>query len=216
METHLTRELKRLMAERGWSARELSARAGLGESAVKEILSGRSRSPRSDTVAKLARALDKPAAALMGEAESEAHRSVMAPSEAVAEVEVSLSAGGGALPDGEQVVAEWRFPAEWLRGEMRAAPNNLWVVTVEGDSMAPALTPGDKVVIDVSRRIPSPPGIFALWDGLALVVKRLEFIQGSEPPRVRIISDNEHYRPYERTCDEVKIVGRIRGRWQRL
>ena len=43
-----------------------------------------------------------------------------------------------------------------------------------------------------------------------LVAKRLEYVPMSEPPRVRIISDNQQYSPYECTAEEVNIVGRVR------
>jgi phage repressor protein C with HTH and peptisase S24 domain len=81
---------------------------------------------------------------------------------------------------------------------------------VEGDSMMPTLHDGDIVLVDLGRRAPTPPGIFVLHDGMGLVAKRLEHIPNSDPPRVRIISDNPLYKPYEGSGDEVNIIGRIR------
>jgi hypothetical protein len=40
--------------------------------------------------------------------------------------------------------------------------------------------------------------------------KRLEHIPDSHPSRVRIISDNPLYKPYEGSGEEVHIIGRIR------
>jgi hypothetical protein len=55
-----------------------------------------------------------------------------------------------------------------------------------------------------------------LWDGLGMVVKRVEFMAYSEPPTVRIISDNVVYRPYERLLGEAYIQGRVIGSsWER-
>jgi hypothetical protein len=65
------------------------------------------------------------------------------------------------------------------------------------------------VLDDLSRRAPTPPGIFVLCDGMGLVAKRLEHIPNSDPPRVRIISDNAFYAPYDCTAG-VNISGRIR------
>lgn len=212
---YIQREIRRRMNALALSARELSKRAVLGESAVKEILNGKSRHPRSDTLAKLARALGCSVGDLTGDRAQNLKVEVR-PAAVVREVLVTASAGGGSFPDAEHTVAEWRFPTEWLRGEIRNMAAELRVITIDGDSMSPTLEPGDKVVVDMSGTTPSPPGIFALWDGLALVAKRLEYIEGSEPATVRILSDNLRYRAYERTADEIKIVGRIRGRWQRL
>jgi phage repressor protein C with HTH and peptisase S24 domain len=49
-----------------------------------------------------------------------------------------------------------------------------------------------------------------LDDGMGLVAKRLEHIPNSDPPAVRVISDNKLYPEYERTAEEIRIIGRIR------
>ena len=49
-----------------------------------------------------------------------------------------------------------------------------------------------------------------LHDGMGLVTKRLDHVPNSEPPRVRIISDNPLYARYDGVADETNIVGRIR------
>lgn len=45
---------------------------------------------------------------------------------------------------------------------------------------------------------------------MGLVAKRLEHISNSDPPAVRVISDISLYSAYERTANEVNIIGRIR------
>ena len=76
--------------------------------------------------------------------------------------------------------------------------------------MAPTLLDGDTVLVDMGRTAPNPPGIFVLHDGMGLVAKRLEHIPNSDPSAVRVISDNGLYTPYERTAEEINIIGRIR------
>jgi phage repressor protein C with HTH and peptisase S24 domain len=41
-------------------------------------------------------------------------------------------------------------------------------------------------------------------------VRITQRISPSDPPRVRITSDNPLYKPYEGSGDEVNIIGRIR------
>ena len=53
---------------------------------------------------------------------------------------------------------------------MRAAT----FVTIDGDSMEPVLSTGDRIMVDTSQRVPVPPGIFVIWDGMGLVAKRVE------------------------------------------
>lgn len=76
--------------------------------------------------------------------------------------------------------------------------------------MEPTLEAGDRVMVDLSDRRPSPDGLFALWDGIGVVVKRLEHIPYSDPTRFRIISDNtERHNSYERNGDEINVIGRV-------
>jgi phage repressor protein C with HTH and peptisase S24 domain len=119
--------------------------------------------------------------------------------------------GGGAVM--EQPAEDgkpYHFQKSWIRGRLKANPADLRIMHVEGDSMLPTLKDGDVVRVDLSRTAPTPPGIFVLFDGLGLVAKRLEHVASADPPLVRIISDNPIYAPYERSAEEVTIVGRIR------
>jgi transcriptional regulator with XRE-family HTH domain len=61
----LIRNLQAFMAVRGLNAHELAARAGMNPTAVYDILSGKARSPKIETVAKLAGALGVAATTLI-------------------------------------------------------------------------------------------------------------------------------------------------------
>ena len=64
------------------------------------------------------------------------------------------------------------------------------MITVDGDSMEPVFSSGDHVLINVSRKVPMPPGIFVIWNGMGLVAKRIEHVPHSEPPMVVLKSLN--------------------------
>ena len=81
---------------------------------------------------------------------------------------------------------------------------------IEGDSMQPTLQEGDLVLVNTARHQPSPPGIFVLFDGMALVAKRLELTSDGSQPRVRVRSDNPAYDTYEHPLEAIIIVGRVR------
>lgn len=68
---------------------------------------------------------------------------------------------------------------------------------------------GDRILVDTSQRVPVPPGIFVIWDGLGLVAKRIEHVPHSSPPTVVIRSINPEYATYERHAEDVRIVGRV-------
>jgi phage repressor protein C with HTH and peptisase S24 domain len=128
----------------------------------------------------------------------------------IAEIDVRASAGPGAFnEDLEETKVTWLFPEAVVRHEFRAPPNELRMITVDGDSMEPLLSSGDRILIDTSQRVPVPPGIFVIWDGMGLVAKRVEHIPNSEPPKVVINSVNPEYQAYERIAEEENVVGRV-------
>jgi len=128
----------------------------------------------------------------------------------VAEIDVRASAGPGAAHDGiEESKETWLFPDPVIRHEFRASAKDLRIITIDGDSMEPLLSTGDRMLSDSSQRVPVPPGIFVIWDGMGLVAKRVEHVPHSDPPKVVIKSVNPEYQTYERDAEEVNIIGRV-------
>lgn len=128
----------------------------------------------------------------------------------VPELDVRASAGPGALTDGlEDGRSTWMFSDALVRHEFRANAADLRVITIDGDSMEPLMASGDRILVDTSQRVPVPPGIFVIWDGLGLVAKRIEHVPHSSPPTVVIRSINPEYATYERHAEDVRIVGRV-------
>ena len=129
---------------------------------------------------------------------------------AVTEIDVRASAGPGAIHEGlEEAKGTWLFPDPVIRHEFRTRPENLHIITIDGDSMEPLLSTGDRILIDTSQRVPVPPGIFVIWDGMGVVAKRVEHVPHSDPPTIVIKSVNPEYQTYERQADEVNIIGRV-------
>ena len=64
------RNLKLLMDKHGYNPRSLSLKAGLNATAVRDMLDGRSRFPRYDTIKAMAEVLETTPALLMGDAEA--------------------------------------------------------------------------------------------------------------------------------------------------
>lgn len=130
------------------------------------------------------------------------------------ELDIRVGAGAGQLAEGVGKMGHWALPRELVRLATPARAERIKIVTVVGDSMTPTFNPTDRIMIDTSDTNPSPPGVFVVWDGFGQVVKRVEFMPHSEPPTVRISSDNQRYAPYERSLGEAYIQGRVIGKWQ--
>ena len=152
----------------------------------------------------------RPMPALPGVLAGASPRPVVEGFASVTEINVRASAGPGALNEGlEEMKGTWLFPDPVIRHEFRTKPEYLHIITIDGDSMAPLLASGDRILIDTNQRVPVPPGLFVIWDGMGLVAKRVEHIPNSEPTVVIIKSVNPEYQTYERTAEEVNIIGRV-------
>jgi transcriptional regulator with XRE-family HTH domain len=220
--------LQRAMDETDWKPRPLSEAAGLGATWVRDFLGGRVRSPKVESLRQIGAVLGVPLGYFTAEAEPPAlerlpvaHEGGGEPSAGlvIREYDVGASAGHGAEPPvlnggGETpILAEWSMPEDLVRAHTTPS-RRLALIRVEGNSMEPDFHPGERVLVDLSRRKPSPPGEFVIWDGMGLVLKRVELVPGSEPKRIRLISINPGYTPYEVELDEHTIVARVIGKWQ--
>jgi len=134
----------------------------------------------------------------------------------VPEIDVSPQAGMGAIVsdivEHQQPIDHWSFPRT-LVSAFISDPSKLTIIRVAGDSMEPDYCAGDRILVDTGHTTPSPAGVYVLWDGLGVVLKRVEVVMGSEPKRIRIMSINPAYPAYELVLDDVRINGRVVGKW---
>ena len=120
--------------------------------------------------------------------------------------------------DADVVKAEWGIPPSFLQGELRLHPARTDVLAVDGPSMIPDLMPGDRVLVDRSHTDPRQGGIFAVREDGGVIIKHVEVVRGSDPPRIVCKSSNPTYAPFELILDgdNVAIIGRIAGRISRM
>ena len=134
----------------------------------------------------------------------------------VPRLDVGAAAGAGAFERGERALGRIAFDPAWLRRIARGSPEQLSIIRVEGDSMAPTLADGDDILVDRgdgAERLRD--GIYVLRLEGALVVKRLAL--GPAAGRVSIRSDNPAY-PSWSDCDPagIEVVGRVVWTGRRL
>lgn len=208
-------ELEAARSAKGLSQEALGKLVGVTRAAVSHWEKGVTR-PTGKRLDKLKEVLAWSEDALDGPQSTLANASV------VKEIDGRASAGAGALVEYDDTLASWGFPELWVNSELRARPDDLRIITIEGDSGVSDppvwndLMPGDKVVIHTRDTTPSPPGYFLVHDGFGLVAKRVSIQHGKSEPTILLTSNNKAYAPYELTADEARIVGRVVGRWQRL
>ncbi len=124
-------------------------------------------------------------------------------------LDVRASAGHGAVTELESRHARFGFDERWLKHLTHSRPASLSVIRVEGDSMEPALSDGDEVMVDLSdtdQRLRD--GIYVIRFDDTLVIKRVAL--GPQGRQISIVSDNQSY-PSWHDVDRrsVHIVGRV-------
>ena len=81
---------------------------------------------------------------------------------------------------------------------------------MNGDSMAPTVVAGERVIIDGGHKNPIPDGLYAIRDAFeAAVVRRLQVLRSATPTRVKIISDNPNHASEEIPLSDLEIVGKV-------
>lgn len=202
------------MLEKGMNAMELARRSSVKPSFLYDIMNGKSANPSVVKLSQVAKELEVELEYILGEGAMEQPRRKAADGDdesyaAIQSLRVEASAGGGSVATAELTGEPYYFRKSWIRNTLHSRPEDLRIITIRGDSMEPTLHEGDVIMVDTSRKHPSPPGIFILFDGLGLVAKRIELITNSLPPSVSILSDNQRYGAYTRALSEIQIIGRV-------
>lgn len=128
----------------------------------------------------------------------------------VPQIEVSASAGPGAINGDEESNGGLSFSRQWLH-KRGLQPNNLKVIRVAGDSMRPVLNDGDKVLVDIGDTSPKSGRAYVLLQGDELLVKYCQLLPDG---LLRVSSANTDYPAYDIDLAKtpgVSIVGRVRA-----
>jgi phage repressor protein C with HTH and peptisase S24 domain len=122
---------------------------------------------------------------------------------------VQGSAGGGQIVETEDVEDHLAFKREWITRELRARPEELLLIYVQGESMVPTLNPGDVILLERYSKVSVTDGIYVIRTGNALLVKRLQFMPGGD---LWVTSDNTAYKAFQVNLSEETVDFQIIGR----
>ena len=198
--------LERLCAERGEDFAGLSRFLGRNPASIQQyIRRGTPRRLGEEERRKLARYFGVPEATFGGPAETDPPAGLVP----VTRVLVRASAGPGALPDSERHHPYFAFDERWLKALTTSRQDDLSIIRVEGDSMAPTLNDGDDILVDKAGcKEALRDGIYVLRVEDSLLVKRLAIHPMGKS--VTVQSDNPAY-PDWPDCglDDVHCIGRV-------
>ena len=204
-DTPLVNNLLKEMRKRRMSPRALGMSAGMSGDAVRNILRGRSASPREATVRQLAEALGVPVASLLyGAVRSEDSPPEVRignrdprPARDFPVPEYVLRRPKSPVIQELPAVGEWKFPIEFLQDVGAYAGSLAWVELT--DDLEP-YERGQKLLVDLQAH--PRPGRFLVWSGWDFRVSNFEPGQDSEHLLVA---------GTERPVDGLKIIGQIVG-----
>lgn len=201
--------IRRFMKENDLKPKPWAEQSGVSEGTLRAFLSGENDSITYKTLRRLADSANVPVSELIGEfaagTKKGAKDQVLVPY-----LRVRASLGGGVdVVDETGGASPFYFKKSLIDRVTRGKPSRLRVIELTGDSMEPTLLDGDHALVDLNATdVAGRPGIYCLWNGHGLVVKRVQTVPG-KTPRLRIISDNAAYTPDEIDADEVHIIGRV-------
>ncbi len=206
----LKARVKYRMDELGMNPAQVSKAAGFAPTFIRDLLDGRKKSVRTDTLEKLAEVLQVTTAWLHGDgpiaiAAGAISEGVTEGFQAVPIYDIRASAGAGALvedgaPSGYQ---PYRI-AEIDRWNIE----QLAVIQVGGDSMWETLHDGDKVLVNRGEQRIVKPGIYILAYEGELLVKRCQ--RNLNDGSVMVSSDNPAYASFKVDDPEVlNVIGRV-------
>lgn len=205
-ESHRT-AIRAFMKARGLKTAPWTRDAGVRESTLRDFLSGRNASMTTVTLEKLASVEGTTIAELIGEKPRERPSRDMV---AVKGIKVEAAMGGGCDVSDESEGEPFFFRRSWIEKILGTQDSLLRVISLDGDSMEPTLSDGDVALIHVHGSDPATrPGIYCIWDGHGLKVKRLELLPGKRG-KLRVLSDNAAISPpYEVNVEDIRIIGRV-------
>lgn len=118
------------------------------------------------------------------------------------------TARGGDLATAEAVI-DWGMPRHFVNRLLPFGAGKLRVIHQIGDAMTPTVQPGQALMVDIDDRTPDPPGLFAVYDGMSVTIRRLEYVPMSSPPMIRVMRDNERYSTQTVPLSDLRVCGRV-------
>lgn len=119
---------------------------------------------------------------------------------------IAAAAGAGTVPAAERIIRTEPIAADMLR-ELGIAAASASIIRVEGESMAPDIRDGDRILVDRGEtRVARGGGVFVIRRDDLLSVKRLTPLAHGW----RVASDNPAYPTVECPRAAVTVIGRAR------
>jgi transcriptional regulator with XRE-family HTH domain len=206
--TPLVTRLRAQMLRKGLNPKTLAERANVGRSFVYDILSGRSCNPTSGKIAAIAQELGVSMQYLLSGVHSQAGSAENNWTDiaTISTLKIESTMNSNIIVSVADVSSSYYFTESWIRETLHSTPEYIRNIAISCDSMYPTLKAGDSIMVDIAKKDINPPGIFVIFDGVALKPRRLEMLA---PERILVRADNDKYSSYETALADLHIVGKV-------
>lgn len=222
MHEALVNNLRSYMHKTGLTSRELARRAQVRPSFIYDILSGKSSNPSSLRLDRVAKTLgvtigelleEEVRAYVEGTGISPGMIQSLLPIDATAPGKLQLQPFRGSnqplsLPSTDPTIY---FSSGWLYQHFGVLPEQIVMFEMPDDGMAPTLMKYDSLLIDRSQLAPAPEGLFVLFDGAQLTVRRVAAV-GQDKEKgmmVSVSADATDHAPIECRFETLEMLGRV-------
>tara|TARA_B100002003_G_C13713746_1_gene357950 strand:- start:206 stop:571 length:366 start_codon:yes stop_codon:yes gene_type:complete len=109
---------------------------------------------------------------------------------------------------------DWSIPASILHQKTKASPDQVKIFLIQETVMEPNLKKGEHVIVDLSDKNPTPPGIFVISDGFGYMARNCSYKPGSSPPKITISANQKEFEAHTLKKNEFNILGRVIAKMQ--
>jgi len=124
----------------------------------------------------------------------------------VPKVKARLCAGDGSFEVGSEIEGYYAFRSGWLG--QKGNSDNMVLMDIFGNSMAPELKDGDTVLVDQSQKGVLAGALYAVGIDDTIMIKRVE----KHPNKLVLMSDNTDYSPIflqNAELETIRIIGKV-------
>ncbi len=111
---------------------------------------------------------------------------------------------------------DWVIPANILNARTQAPPDKIKIFQVRETAMESEFKQGEYVLVDLSDRTPTPPGVFLVSDGFGHMLRNCAFMPKTHPPTVRVSALQQGFMAQTLKLEDFLITGRVIAKLQML
>ena len=112
---------------------------------------------------------------------------------------------GASERDSTEFTQNWTLPADILRSQTNATPDQIKVFKNNESVMTPDFKKGEYVLVDLSIKTPTPAGAFIISDGFGYMIRDCRYIPLSSPPRITISAKQPNFQPHDIDIKDIQI-----------